>query len=232
MINPLFFLKKPPPMKSSTFLLALLAVSAFPVSAATSLVVNPATNRNDFTGIVGFRFTSANASTVINYLGFVDQGGDGLNASHNVGLYLWDGSNYALQRSATVSAGTGNTLHNGYRWISIPSITLSNTGVTFWVVAATVGNIDGDAWGDEALSGVTGSMGTLDPAIGGINLAPGPAGYYDVGATSLGSPNLTFGGPQDFYSFYNAGNIATAIPEASSAVLGCLGLLPLLRRRR
>lgn len=219
-------------MKSVSYLLALLAALAFPLSAATSLVVDPATNRNDFTGIVGFRFTSTNASTVINYLGFVDQGGDGLNASHTVGLYLWDGSNYALQRSATVSAGTGNTLHNGYRWISIPSITLSNTGVTFWVVTATVVNADGDAWGDEALSGITGSMGTLDPAIGEINLSPGPAGYYDVGATSLGSPNLTFGGPQGFYSFYNAGNLATAIPETSAAMLGGLGMLTLLRRRR
>ncbi len=219
-------------MKTGTIVLLLVTSSLIPVGAATSLVVNPATNRNDFTGIVGFRFTSANASTVINYLGFVDQGGNGLNANHSVGLYLWDGSNYALQRSATVSAGTGDALHNGYRWISIPSITLSNTGVTFWVVAATVVNIDGDAWGDEALSGVTGSMGTLDPAIGEINLAPGAAGYYDVGAITLGSPNLTFGGPQGFYSFYNAANLATAIPEASSAVLGCLGLLPLLRRRR
>jgi hypothetical protein len=224
--------KDPLSMKSGTIVFLLVASSLIPVSAATSLVVSPATNRNDFTGIVGFRFTSTNASTAINYLGFVDQGGDGLTASHTVGLYLWDGSNYALQRSATVSAGTGSTLHNGYRWISIPSITLSNTGVTFWVVTATVGNADGDAWGDEALSGVTGSMGTLDPAIGEINLAPGAAGYYDVGATSLGSPNLTFGGPQGFYSFYNAGNLATAIPETSVAVLGCLGLLPLFRRRR
>lgn len=224
--------QKTPPMKPVVYIITLLGASLFPADAATSLVVNPSTNRNDFTGIVGYRFTSTNSSTVINYLGFVDAGGNGLNATHTVGLYLWDGSGYALQRSAVISSGTSDTLHNGYRWVSIPSITLSNTGVTFWVVAATVGNADGDAWGDEALSGITGSMGTLDPAIGELNLAPGAAGYYDVGATSLGSPYLTFGGPQGFYSFYNAGNIATAIPETSAVILGGLGSLVLLRRRR
>ena len=227
-------------MKSVTVPLLLLASSLVPASAATSLVVNPSTNRSDFTGIVGFRFTSTNATTEIKYLGFVDQGGDGLSASHTVGLYLWDGSGYALQRSATVSAGTGGDLHNGYRWVSIPSITLSNTGVTSWVVTATVGNGDGDAWGDSfapfnppfANQYEPSNAGALDPAIGALNFGPGDAGYYDVDATSLSSPYLAYGSGKGHYSFYNAGNIATAIPETSAAVLGGLGTLLLLRRRR
>lgn len=219
-------------MRTSFIPSLLLALSLSPANAATSLVVSPSTNRNDFTGVVGYRFTSTSPTTEINYLGFVDQGGDGLNASHTVGLYLWDGSGYQLQRSATLGAGAAATLHNGYRWISIPTITLSNLGVTYWLVAATVGNGDGDPWGDEALSGVTGSMGTLDPAIGAFNFAPGPAGYYDGGATSLSSPYLAFGDGRGFYSFYNAGNIATAIPEPFSGVLGGIGFLFLFRRRR
>jgi len=224
-------------MKTRILPLLLLASTLVPAGAATSLVVDPVNNRNNFTGVVGFRFSSTNATTEINYLGFVDQGGDGLNATHSVGLYLWDGSGYALQRSATVDAGTGAALHNGYRWVSIPTITLSNLGVTFWVVAATVGNGDGDAWGDSFDAPLAppfnpANAGALDPAIGALNFAPGDAGYYDVGATSLGSPYLTFGGPQGFYSFYNAGNIATAIPEPATSLLGGLAVLTLLRRRR
>ncbi len=220
-------------MKTAHIALTILTISLCPLSAATSLIVNPSTNRNDFSGIVGYRFTSTNAATEINFVGFVDQGGDGLNSSHAVGLYMWNGSNYELMRSAIVAAGTGTTLHNGYRWASIPSITLANTGVTFWVVAAQVISGDGDGWGDEALSGVTGSMGTLDATIGELNLAPGAAGYYDtVNTSSLASPNLYFGGGAGFYSFYNAGNIATAVPESSVATLAVLGGIALLRRRR
>lgn len=219
-------------MKTIHIALTLLAICASPLSAATSLIINPSTNRNDFTGVVGYRFTSTNVASEINFIGFIDQGGNGLNSPHAVGLYLWNGSNYELMRSATVAAGTETTLHNGYRWAPIPSITLSDTGITFWVVAAQVINGDGDGWGDEAQSGVTGSMGTLDAAIGEINFSPGAAGYYDVGATTISSPNLTFGGPQGFYSFYNAGNIAIAIPESSVVALGCLSGFAFLRRRR
>ncbi len=221
-------------MKQVSISVLLLATSLVPAGAATSLVVNPSTNRNDFTGVVGYRFTSTNASTEINYIGFVDQGGNGLNAAHTVGLYLWDGSNYALQRSATVAAGTGADLHNGYRWVSIPSITLSNTGVTFWVVTASVLSGDGDGWGDsfQVVNENPYQVGTLDSDIGSLNFAPGYAGYYDYLNTSITSPNLFFGTEAGFYSFYNAGNIATAIPESSAAVLGGLGLLVLFRRRR
>jgi len=219
-------------MKASLIFSALLLGMAIHPVSATSLVVDPATNRNDFTGIVGFRFTSTSPTTEINYLGFVDDGGDGLEAAHTVGLYQWDGSNYVLERSVVIDAGSSATLYNGYRWASISPITLANQGVTYWVVAATVGNGDGDSWGDEALSGIGGSMGTLDPAVGEINLAPGPAGYYDVDATTLGDPNLRFGGPQGFYSFYNAGNIATVIPETSMVFFAGFGGLLVLKRKR
>lgn len=222
-------------MKTVTIPLVLLVFVSGPLAAGTTLVTGPVNNRNDFTGVVGFRFSSTNATTEINYLGFVDDGGDGLNASHSVGLYLWDGSGYALQRSVTVSAGSSATLHNGYRWASIPTITLSDLGVTFWVVTATVVSGDGDAWGDSFGSPLAPpflptNAGTLDPTIGALNFAPGDAGYYQVGATALSSPYLSYasGG---HYSFYNAGNIATAIPEPLSAVLGSLGTLMLLRRR-
>gem|GEM_PF-4945328 len=40
-------------MKTTVIVLTLLTISLGAVSAATSQIVNPSTNRNDFTGVVG-----------------------------------------------------------------------------------------------------------------------------------------------------------------------------------
>jgi hypothetical protein len=225
-------------MKTFSIISLVSVVIQFSCLAGTTLVFDPANNRNDFTGLVGFRFSSTNPSTEINYLGFVDDGADGLNAAHSVGLYLWDGSGYALQRSATVSAGSDAPLHNGYRWASIPSITLAETGVTYWLVVAAVASGDGDSWGDSFASPLAppfdpANAGKVDSLIGDLNFAPGDAGYYDAGATDLSNPYLAFDTTTGFYSFYNAGNLATAIPEPSTTLLlGAVALVCFHHRRR
>jgi hypothetical protein len=58
-------------MKTTVIVLTLLTISLGAVSAATSQIVNPSTNRNDFTGVVGYRFTSTTTATEINFVGFV-----------------------------------------------------------------------------------------------------------------------------------------------------------------
>ena len=223
-------------MKTLSNVSVFIILSLLEGASGSTLVFDPVNNRNDFTGVVGFRFSSTNPTTEINYLGFVDEGADGLNASHSVGLYLWDGSGYALQRSATVSAGAMDPLHNGYRWASIPSITLSDLGVTYWLVVASVVSGDGDSWGDSFAPPLSppflpSNSGKLDASIGALNFAPGDAGYYDVGATVPSSPYLTFDGSTGFYSFYNAGNLATAVPEPSLGILGGLSVVFGFRRR-
>lgn len=209
-------------MKQFGISLLLLATSVATASAAT-LLTGATSTRDDFTGLVATVFTSTNASTTINYLGYIDQGDNGLSAAHTVGLYLWDGSAYALQTSATIPAGTGSDLFNGYRWVSIPAITLADTQNTYWAVVATVATGSGDGWG---------STGTADAAIGTIGSPT--SGYYNTLTPSLTPTLATSGGDAAFQGavFYNAGNIATAIPEASAAILGGLGSLVLLRRRR
>jgi hypothetical protein len=191
-------------------------------AAITALLTAPGsgTLRNNFSGSVGSTFTSISASTVINRLGFYDAGGDGLAAAHTVGLYLWDGSAYQLQTSATISAGTGATLDGGYRWVSIADYTLSNLNSQYYLVMATMTNADGDAWGDVQTF-PTNPIGTMDAR-----------GWWSTGGiTATFTPNLVGNGYAGLGDVYYAGNLGY-IPEPSTALLGGLGMLALLRRRR
>ena len=201
---------------------ALLVLASGGAHAAiTALLTTPGsgTLRNDFTGSVGGTFTSISASTVINRLGFYDAGGDGLTESHTVGLYLWDGSAYQLQASATIPAATGATLDGGYRWVSISDYTLSNTGSEAYLVMANTTN-GGDTWGDwQAFP--TNSIGQMQ--------AQGRYSFSGVTATLTPGDGNGTGGSAGFTYF--AGNIGY-VPEPSAALLGGLGMLALLRRRR
>lgn len=208
--------------KSIVSLIALLVIASGSAHAAiTALLGTPGTGtlRTDFTGSVGGTFTSVSATTVINRLGFYDAGGDGLSEAHTVGLYLWNGSEYTLQTSATIPAGTGATLDGGYRWVSIADYTLSNLGAQFYLVMATTTN-GGDAWGEVQTS-------SLNPLIG----TTPTLGWYSFDGITDPAP-ITNGGSagasgQTFY----AGNIGV-VPEPSVALLGGLGILALMRRKR
>jgi hypothetical protein len=156
---------------------------------------------------------------VINRLGFYDAGADGLAESHTVGLYLWNGSAYQLERSATIPAATGATLDGGYRWVSIADYTLSNLGDQFYLVMATTTN-GGDAWGDVQAS-------TLNPLIG----TTPTQGWYSFDGINDPAPIGNGGYAGTTIQTYYAGNIGY-VPEPSAALLGGLGLLALLRRRR
>jgi hypothetical protein len=188
-------------------------------SAANLRVPTIDVNRNDYTGSLGYKFTSTTSNTVINSLGFVDANSDGLNTSHLVSLFeVSSGNTYNLLASVTVGAGTSGFLDGGYRWATIPSITLSNTAGSAYIVMAQVVSGDGDNWGDTA---------GFDSSIGSL------------GANSLVSPT-SLGNPHDFSSqinnappSYNPGNISTLIiPEPATSLLGAFGMLALLRRRR
>jgi len=47
-------------MKTHILPILLLVSTLVPAEAATSLVVNPVNNRNNFTGIIGYQFNSTN----------------------------------------------------------------------------------------------------------------------------------------------------------------------------
>lgn len=75
-------------------------------------------NNERFT--VGYELTLTQPLT-ISTLGFYDQGGDGLATAHEVGI--WNLSR-TLLASATVPAGTGGTLADGFRYVEITPVTL------------------------------------------------------------------------------------------------------------
>lgn len=209
--------------KTIASLSALLVLASGGAHAAiTALLTTPGsvTLRNDFSGSVGSTFTSISASTVINRLGFYDAGGDGLAAAHTVGLYLWDGSAYQLQTSATIPAATGATLDGGYRWVSIDDYTLSNLNPQYYLVMATMTNADGDAWGDLQTF-PTNPIGTMDAR-----------GWWSTsGITATFTPNLVGNGYGGLGDTYYAGNIGY-VPEPSAAALAGFAALGLVLRRR
>ncbi|NOT37521.1 MAG: DUF4082 domain-containing protein [Saprospiraceae bacterium] len=91
---------------------------------------------------LGWRF-QVNTTSVITSLGvFDDNGGNGLNAAMPVGLYTDAG---VLLASATVPAGTGATLINNFRYVSIAPVAV--TAGSIYRIAALHINATGDLYG-------------------------------------------------------------------------------------
>jgi VPDSG-CTERM motif len=57
----------------------------------------------------------------VTQLGLWDQNNDGLNTSHDVNIWTSTGM---LLATTTIPSGTGATLTNGFRYVSIPSVLL------------------------------------------------------------------------------------------------------------
>lgn len=190
----------------SVSLCGMLAWAAGGASAGTLLPSSIGTQAAQG-ATMGIVFTSASATTVINYLGVFDSGGDGLNISHKVGLYQWNGSAFLLQGSVTVLAGAGAPLYNGYRWGQLETpITLSNLNTTVYLVAADNTVASGDNWGYIDYTIADSGIGTL------------PATFATRWTSSYPLPstfNSTWSGPA-----CNNANIATDIPGVVLA--GCL----------
>ena len=69
---------------------------------------------------VGYAFTLS-GSVLVTQFGIWDQGNDGLNTSHGVDIWTSTGT---LVATTTIPSGTGATLTNGFRYVSIASILL------------------------------------------------------------------------------------------------------------
>jgi hypothetical protein len=203
------------------------------VMAATStLLFNPTSNtNNNVNGTIGYKFAGASSpsTSTIKGLGFVDAGGDGLAASHQVGLYHWNGSAYSLERSVTIGTGTSFYSNSGYRWYPIADLILSDTTADAYFLGATVSSGDGDSWGGNGSATFT--------SVGNSTLNAG----YNATAGSLSSSVLpsTWDGSFPGNTFYNAPNAITTpvpIPEPSTCAIALAGLAcggySMFRRRR
>ncbi len=188
--------------------------------------------RNDPYPQAGYGFyTTATGGKQVNELGFwvapqVTGAPGVLAASHEVGLYDYNGNNYTLLASATVPAGSVADA-NGYAWASIPTITLTDTrqGADYYIVEASQGV---DTWTPN-FGSITHPV--LDPSFGTLT-GNGPIAstpFPAVGGTTSVVFQLGNGG-------YVGGNIGfLATPEPASlalALVGALGLALVAARRR
>jgi hypothetical protein len=180
----------------------------------------------------GFEFYApAGSGTMINSLGYWDQGGDGLGTSHTVSLYAYagTGSSYNLLATVTVSAGTTAPLIGGYRWVNIGNLTLPDNGQGggyYAILASHDGGLD--PWTD----GIGGSP-IMNPSIGTIS---GHGLIADNSGQTLTQSPVDIVGNTDPSSVYGGANVAFIQSVPEPGVCGILGggivTLLALRRKR
>jgi hypothetical protein len=187
----------------------LIAGSSVMAATITPFVTESGgTPRNDVFPQAGFGFYADPSGTVqINRLGYWDEGNNGLAVAHDVGIYHFNAGVITLLAKATIPAGNAAFLENGYRWASIPTLTLTDTtqGADYYQLIASQGP---DVWFDGGVVNVTPSFGTV---TGNGFYTATPMG--SVGSTVTLGVGGAFGGP----------NMGFAIPEPSSVVLLAIG---------
>ncbi len=204
--------------RATLFSLLLLFIVSFAVEANAGTITVSTGDVLDRNGPfnIGFQFDVGDDPITIDALGVYDKDGDGLAASHEVGI--WDAGG-ALLASVTVPAG-GGVLEGAFRYIDIDELTLT-AGESYRIGASDF---------------------TVDPFNDTHNL--GTPGYVDgpgvtrtlntyAVTTALADPSNNGGGGLGRWSGGNA-RIAV-IPEPSTFLLtavGLLSLLPLRRRQR
>ena len=208
--------------------LTLASTASAAVVTAFISAPNPQDTRTNTIAQAGYGFYATTLGTKeVNQLGIWvspdNTGGAVLAINHDIALYRYNGANYTQIAGGTVLAG-GTADANGYAWVSIPTITLTNNGQggDYYIVMASVGT---DIWGPDAGSN---SFVTLDASFG---TRTGAGWYTNDAIPGIGNTNTNA-----FALVSNGGyvgpNIGYVIPEPSAALLGGLGLLALLRRRR
>jgi hypothetical protein len=188
----------------SLFAVALMAWSplqtradtiAFSISGGRALTAgNPQT--------YDYSFTLSSTVTVTN-LGLFDKGNDGLAQSHAVTIWTSTGTQLV---QATIPAGTGGTLINGFRYVSIAPFTLTA--------------------GTYTIAGFYGAAGLQD-SLATVGSITGASGVSYGGSRSAGCFSNDYLGPN--FQFTTPG-----VPDSGSTVslLGCalLGLAALRRK--
>jgi hypothetical protein len=166
----------------------------------------------------GWSFT-AHSNLLVTELGVWDQGSNGLNHDHDVGLWTAGG---VLLGSLNVAAGTTAPLVSGFRYQTLSSAIALSAGAQYVIGASYLDVTQGP---DPILQAA--SFVNTDPAITWVEAHR----FQDLGnlhpglqfPTALGNDEKSFFGP----------NFRFTVPEPTVAALVAVGLLGIgLRRRR
>lgn len=204
----------------------LASASAQVALSFTSIGTNSFLDANN--RMIGWEFT-VDQTLDVGQLGWFDLNGDGLAASHQVGI--WDTADQSLVTSVTIASGTSATLSNGFRYMTLGSPAFLLPGLTYRIAGFDPGT-GGDAhvW-DVFHSGFANYQVNGFAVDANINLSAGDA---------LGALAVSFGYPigpiGDERAVLMGPNLAFAVvPEPATFALMTAGLAVLitaLRRRR
>jgi hypothetical protein len=201
------------------FVVAVLVASAnFLHADSLGLATNSDGNHfmNEGTFTLGYSF-QVNTAISVTALAVYDAGSDGLNVSHEVGI--WDATGNLLA-STSVAAGTVAPIRGDYRYATIPDLPLT-AGNIYYV--GSVNGMDNDPF-------------MLDPS----SFLPAPGITYlsrrfENSGGGLVFPDLAGGGGN---TGFFGGNFlfvdSAATPEPSTLLMfssGVMGLAGLLRRK-
>jgi hypothetical protein len=215
--------------RSLTLSLSLAAIGWLPSAHATPLLDLGTGTLSSITGgwdgqyTMGQFFTvAAGYNVTLTGLGVFDLNSNGLNGTHQVGLWAAGG---ALLRSTTVGPGDDveASVNSGGQWVfnDIAAITL---GAGQYVVGATVDH------GDAIVYAVSGPGVNVISNVAGVTYDIGAFGY---GGTSLVRPDYSGGNGEDYFGAGMRIGSASPVPEsgATIALLG-FGLIALVGARR
>lgn len=154
----------------------------------------------------GYNFFTGGGGLTITSLGFWDDGADGLDESHEVGI--WDATGTTLLASAVVGAGVSATLDSGFRFVSIPDLVLAAN--TEYLAGAFLGG------NTDAVTRFTSATGSAGVTIGSTRFDETFSGVLDAPT----------GTQADFFDdgYFGPNFIGAAAGVAEPATLSILGL--------
>lgn len=190
------------------------------MASADSIAVIPGTGGSEnaaynYNGNFGWIFTLSSSVTVTG-LGYFDANSDGLSDAYPVGIFDTSGN---LLTSATVPAGTGGTLLDGFRFV--PASLVLGPGT--YEIGAYYASIDLDNF----LFGESGSVTIPGLTLGSAFTEMGNSLAYTV--INAGNPSFATQG------YFGPNFTVSSVPEPTTlalAGLGGLAALVVARRRK
>jgi len=177
--------------------LSLLIAAFFPSGWAQPALSYTSLNSNFLDGsnrMLGWRF-SVTEDVNVSAVGWFDWDGNGLNLSHEVGL--WNTAGETLLTSVVIPAGTTATLDSGFRYMALGTPVTLVTGQTYIIAGYDVG-VSGDphVW-DVSLSGFNAHVNGFasDPRISPEAAIGSVAGSFGFPTGTTGDARTVLMGP-------------------------------------